>query len=59
LYLTIETLPPLSLGYFKPWQLFANILHIAKKTKIDSGLCRARLEVNYVVDWLIDHALSR
>jgi len=43
LSLTVETSLPLSLGYFKPWQLFASILYIAKKPKIDSGLRRARL----------------
>jgi len=46
--LTIEASPPISSGYFKPWQLFARVFHIAKK--INLGLQRARPEMNYVVN---------
>jgi len=38
LSLTTHILPPLSSGYFKPCELFASVLYIAKKPKINSGL---------------------
>jgi len=47
LSLTIETPPLPSSGYNRLWQLFACILHIAKKPKINSGLPRAWLSITY------------